>query len=149
MEKLCEACREKPLSIGFLGGRGRVAERTAERLKMRYPWINVTFVGSEWSEKGFINKKERSIDILFVAYGIPKQEEWIYENLPKLPVKAAMGVGGAFDFISGAVPRALFLVRFLGLEWLFRLIVQPWRFRRQLALIEFIFLVFKEWFREK
>ncbi len=126
----------KALVHGVFGWRSGVAERTVERLKKRYPWINVAFAGSEWSEKGFVNKRERVIDILFVAYGIPKQEEWIYENLSKLPVKAAMGVGGAFDFLSGAVPRAPFLVRFLGFEWLFRLIVQPWRFRRQLALME-------------
>ena len=149
IETLCEASRKKTMSIGFLGGKDTVAKRTAERLQKRYPWVSVVFAGSEWSERGFLDKKERSIDILFVAYGVPKQEEWIYEHLPSLPVKAAMGVGGAFDFISGAVPRAPFLIRFLGFEWLFRLIMQPWRFRRQLALLEFVFLVFKERFAEK
>ncbi|HZE86672.1 MAG TPA: WecB/TagA/CpsF family glycosyltransferase, partial [Methylomirabilota bacterium] len=98
IEKLCEKSKEKPVSMGFLGGRSGVAELTAERLKKKYPWINVVFVGEEW--------RERKIDILFVAFGFPKQEEWIYENLPNLPVKAAMGVGGAFDYISGSVPRA-------------------------------------------
>lgn len=86
------------------------------------------------------------IDILFVAFGHPKQEEWIAENLSHLPVKVACGVGGAFDYISGNVPRAPKIVRNLGFEWLFRLILQPWRWRRQIALIEFCWLVLKEKF---
>lgn len=85
-----------------------------------------------------------AIDFLFVAFGFPKQEKWIYENLNKIPVKVAMGVGGAFDYISGKVPRAPKLVRDLGFEWLYRLIVQPWRWRRQLALLEFVYLAIKE-----
>ena len=79
-----------------------------------------------------------------MAYGFPKQEKWIYENLEKIPVKCAMGVGGAFDYISGKVPRAPSLVRSLGFEWLYRLIIEPWRWRRHLALIEFVYLVIKE-----
>ena len=90
-----------------------------------------------------LNGKEK-IDILFVAFGSPKQEIWISENLEKLPVKVAIGVGGAFDFISGKVPRAPKVLRSLGLEWLFRLIVQPWRIKRQLKLLKFIYLVIKE-----
>jgi N-acetylglucosaminyldiphosphoundecaprenol N-acetyl-beta-D-mannosaminyltransferase len=143
MEKLCRSTREKPVSMGFLGGRSGVAELTAERLKKKYPWINVVFVSEEWSAT------DQMIDILFVAYGFPKQEEWIYENLPKLPVKAAMGVGGAFDYLSGKVVRAPKLIRAIGLEWFFRLCVQPWRFKRQLALITFLFLILKVRFTTK
>ena len=64
--------------------------------------------------------------------------------MEKLPVKVAIGVGGAFDFISGNVKRAPGWVQKIGLEWFFRLINQPWRFKRQLALITFIKLVLKE-----
>lgn len=88
--------------------------------------------------------EEDPIDILFVAFGFPKQEEWIYENLDKLPVRAAMGVGGAFDYISGDVIRAPYLIRAMGFEWLFRLIRQPWRIKRQFALVIFAFLLIKE-----
>jgi len=84
------------------------------------------------------------LDILFVAFGVPKQETWINENLDKLQVRVAIGVGGAFDYISGRVPRAPDFIQKLGFEWLFRLIVQPWRLKRQLALLEFIFLVLRE-----
>lgn len=85
-----------------------------------------------------------SIDILFVAFGAPKQEFWISENLDKIPVKVAIGVGGAFDYISGKTSRAPLFLRSIGFEWLFRLIIQPWRIWRQLSLLKFIWLVFKE-----
>jgi len=163
LENLCKVAAEKPLSIGFLGGKDGVAKRTAECLLKKYPKLNVVFVAEEWprdglkiKDSGLKNNKEKnlkssiihpqSIDILFVAFGVPKQEEWIYENLPKIPVKTAMGVGGAFDYLSGSVTRAPFIVRFLGFEWLFRLITQPWRWKRQLALLAFISLVLKEKF---
>ncbi|HSA83954.1 MAG TPA: WecB/TagA/CpsF family glycosyltransferase [Patescibacteria group bacterium] len=169
IEMACHATREKPMSIGFLGGRGGVAEKAALRLLRKYTWLEIVFIGEEWGESGFkkaevfgmkymvYGKKEKiqhmtyniqntTIDILFVAYGFPKQEEWIYENLPHLPVKAAMGVGGAFDYLSGSIPRAPKVLRMIGLEWLFRLFVQPWRWRRQLSLFTFLFLVFKERF---
>lgn len=191
IEKLCVACREKPMYMGFLGGRGGVAELTAERLKKKYPWINVVWVGEEWgtgkndafrsssaeailaqgpagrhprptssvaslpagARRGTPTpatlRNNQGIDILFVAYGFPKQEEWIYKNLPDLPVKVAMGVGGAFDYISGRVPRAPKFVRAIGLEWLFRLLVQPWRWKRQLALVKFVLLILKERFTKK
>lgn len=87
---------------------------------------------------------QKTIDILFVAFGAPKQEYWISKNLDKIPVKIAVGVGGAFDYISGKVPRAPGFVRTIGLEWLFRLVVQPWRLKRQLSLMEFAYLVLKE-----
>lgn len=86
------------------------------------------------------------VDILFVAFGSPKQEIWIHENLPKLPVKVAIGVGGAFDLISGKIKRAPLWIQKAGLEWLFRLFNQPWRAKRQIALIKFIYLVLKERF---
>lgn len=99
------------------------------------------------SQSRFINPKSsiiNPIDILFVAFGAPKQEFWISENLEKLPVKIAVGVGGAFDYISGKTPRAPGFIRNIGLEWLFRLIVQPWRIKRQVALLEFAWLVIKQ-----
>ena len=191
IEKLCKHTKEEPVSMGFLGGRTGVAEKAAECLVRRYPWVKVAFVGEEWPEAGFtaaqaqsdqvikssshqvaepsesiqhareksgsrseklapspytLDPKGRTIDLLFVALGAPKQEEWIAENLPHLPVTAAMGVGGSFDYLSGDIVRAPGFIRALGLEWLFRLARQPWRWKRQLALVEFIWLVLKEKF---
>lgn len=141
MKSLCEKSVEKAYTIGFLGGKPGVAERTAECLRKEYPGLRVHFTGAEWDARRF---PKNGVDILFVAYGFPKQEEWIAKHQDILPVKVAMGVGGAFDYISGDVMRAPFVVRAIGLEWLFRLIRQPWRWRRQTALLTFLMLVFRE-----
>lgn len=143
MLKLCNSIFEKPITVGFLGGRGGVAEKTVECLKSKYPTLKVAFIGEKWSQEGFI-LESKFIDILFVAFGFPRQEEWMAKNLPNIPVKVAVGVGGAFDYISGKVPRAPLFIRNLGFEWLYRLICQPWRIKRQLALLEFVYLVLKE-----
>jgi N-acetylglucosaminyldiphosphoundecaprenol N-acetyl-beta-D-mannosaminyltransferase len=175
MEELIKNSEGKAVSIGLLGGGKGIAKRTAECLKQKYPWIRIAFTGAEWPTALYDlqfqgNQKHKStaaevfeelfdipasdpknptIDILFVAFGFPKQEEWIAKNLDHLPVKAAMGVGGAFDYISGNVPRAPYIIRAMGFEWLYRLIRQPWRFKRQLALLEFIWLVIKDRVRKK
>jgi len=140
VESLCRYVSKQPITVGFLGGGSGVAEETAECLINKYPGLRVGLVSKEWN-KGLNSKK---VDILFVAFGSPKQEIWISENLKSLPAKIAIGVGGSFDFISGRVPRAPKVIRSLGLEWLFRLIIEPWRLKRQLSLIKFIYLVFKE-----
>ena len=140
LQELCRQASDQAVSIGFLGGKGLVAERTAECLREKYPQLDVRFTGGDWDVATF---PKSGLDILFVAYGFPKQEEWIAKNLPILPIKAAMGVGGAFDYLSGNVRRAPFFLRAIGLEWLFRLIRQPWRIKRQLRLITFVWLVIR------
>ena len=161
MENLCKEVSKRPITVGFLGAGPGVAEKAAKCLREKYPGLKVAFIGEEWDTKNFkfqINSTiqqfnnstmKQSIDILFVAFGSPKQEFWISNNLEKLPVKIAIGVGGAFDFVSGKVRRAPFFVQKLGLEWLFRLIIQPWRIKRQLRLFKFIFWVLKEKIRVK
>ena len=160
MLALCERAAKEGFTVGLMGGGPKIAERTAECLLQKYPKLKIVYVAEEWRKDGFVRagevrsmkyevreeKIQNSIDILFVALGYPKQEEWIYENLPKIPVKVAMVVGGSFDYISGAISRAPLFVRNAGLEWLFRLLRQPWRIRRQLALAKFFFLVLKERF---
>ncbi len=141
MISLCEKAAKNGLSIGLLGGRGGVAERTAKCLQRENPDLKISYVAEEFDQKDL---SSRGVDILFVAYGVPKQEEWIMTHLAKLPVKVAMGVGGAFDYLSGDIMRAPFFIRSIGLEWLFRLIRQPWRIKRQLALLVFIKLVTRE-----
>lgn len=167
MEGLVKLAAERGFTIGLLGGRGEVAERCAERLSKKYPKLKLVFAGEggkidedgnlkeqdlrfkiyDLGEKNihkslFINHKSLpKADILFVALGPPKQEKWIAKNLDKIPVKVAMGVGGAFDYISGDIPRAPKWMRNLGLEWLFRLIIQPWRIKRQLALLKYLWLI--------
>ena len=86
-------------------------------------------------------------DLVFVAFGAPQQELWLVENrqlLEENGVKIAMVVGGSFDFLLGKIKRAPRLLRQLGFEWLFRLIQEPWRWKRQTRLIKFIFLTLQE-----
>lgn len=152
MDYLCKESVEKTITVGFLGAKKSVAERASKCLIEKYSGLNVVFVDSEWSERGFAKAREitgrkevaKQIDILFVAFGFPKQEFWIFDNLGKIPVRSMMGVGGAFDYISGDVKRAPEFIRNIGLEWLYRLVKEPWRFKRQLALPKFVLLVLKD-----
>ena len=82
--------------------------------------------------------------IVFVAFGSPDQEKWIERNRDQFKNSVVMGVGGAFDFLSGEIGRAPTILRTLGLEWFYRLVHQPWRWRRQLKLLEFTYLVIKQ-----
>jgi N-acetylglucosaminyldiphosphoundecaprenol N-acetyl-beta-D-mannosaminyltransferase len=137
MEGLIKMAAEKGFVTGFLGGRDRVAEKCAECLQKKHPKLKVAFA------TGNIDDKILPTDLLFVALGHVKQEKWIANNLDKIPVKVAMGVGGAFDYLSGNIPRAPVWMRNLGMEWLFRLLVQPWRIKRQLALFKYLWLLLK------
>jgi N-acetylglucosaminyldiphosphoundecaprenol N-acetyl-beta-D-mannosaminyltransferase len=143
LEDLCRDISNRPITVGFLGAGPSVAEKTAECLRKKYPSLKVGLVASEWSS----DLKNKRVDILFVAFGSPKQEAWIAGNLKIIPAKVVIGVGGAFDFVSGRIPRAPKILRSIGLEWLFRLIIQPWRIKRQLSLIKFVFLMLKEKFK--
>ncbi|MEK7559489.1 MAG: WecB/TagA/CpsF family glycosyltransferase [Patescibacteria group bacterium] len=156
MENVCRDVAKRPITVGFLGGRPGIAEKVSECLTKKYPGLKVglTYSGAPDKEtleyiKDEIEKNNdgKKLDILFVAFGSPKQEIWISENLKSLPVKVTIGVGGAFDFISGEIKRAPVWIRRTGLEWFFRLAIQPWRIKRQLALLEFVYLVSRERFR--
>lgn len=162
VDALCKESVKKPITVGFLGGRQNVAEKIAECLREKYPGLNVAFKGEEWPKKGtkvqrYKGTKDKSdsaslnqwtsepqIDILFVAFGFPKQEQWMAEHVGRVPVRVMVGVGGAFDYISGRLTRAPGFLRTLGFEWLYRLVMQPWRIKRQLALFEFLLLFLKE-----
>src|SRR6266581_1774912 len=85
--------------------------------------------------------KTARADVLCVAYGAPAQDLWIRRNLSRLPVAVAMGVGGAYDFLSGRQRRAPRIMQRTGLEWLYRLYRQPWRWRRMTAIPQFLVLL--------
>jgi N-acetylglucosaminyldiphosphoundecaprenol N-acetyl-beta-D-mannosaminyltransferase len=147
MQELIKIAQDQGFTIGFLGGRDGVAAKTSECLKKKYPKLKIVFAedGPEVDEMGneltAYDLQLIATDLLFVAFGQRKQEKWIAKNLPKIPVKVAIGVGGAFDYFSGKIPRAPKWMRFLGLEWFFRLIWQPWRIKRQLILLKFVWKI--------
>lgn len=83
-------------------------------------------------------------DILLVAYGAPWQEKWLWNNRSMLNAKILMGVGGAFDYLTGKSMLPPIWVEQAGLEWLWRLVNEPWRWRRQINLVKFVYLVLCE-----
>jgi len=154
-----EICIHAPAGTKFflLGAAPGVAEKVKTELEKLNPAIEI--VGALSSSPAHIHEKDlhssinyHKPDILFVAFGAPKQELWLSRNLPYFhSVKIAMGVGGAFDFLAGVRKRAPGWMRKCGLEWLYRLIQQPGRVHRIFnATIKFpvLFLLSLLWKKE-
>jgi N-acetylglucosaminyldiphosphoundecaprenol N-acetyl-beta-D-mannosaminyltransferase len=112
-------------------------------MQQQYPGLHIAgaYAGSpDPAENEAIVRRinDSQADMLFVAYGASRQDKWIARNKDALTtVRLAMGVGGAFDFITGRAVRAPRWLQKVGLEWLHRLIHEPWRWRRMLALPRF------------
>lgn len=131
----------------FLGAAPGVAEKAATVLRDRYPGLQIVGIHAgtpapdeEDQIVGLINHS--GAHLLFVAYGAPNQDKWIARNLHRFTsVRVAMGVGGSFDFVAGVTQRAPPWMRRAGIEWLHRLIQQPWRWRRMTRLPRFVFAV--------
>jgi N-acetylglucosaminyldiphosphoundecaprenol N-acetyl-beta-D-mannosaminyltransferase len=141
---------EKGWRLFLLGAGPGVAAEAAAVFQRRYPGLVIagTYAGSpEAAENEAIVQRinESGAELLYVAYGAPKQDKWISRNRQTLAtVRVAMGVGGALDFVSGRAVRAPGWVQRLGLEWLHRLYREPWRWRRMLALPRFVWAVLRE-----
>src|SRR5690606_37696122 len=88
-------------------------------------------------------------DILYIGMGVPRQEKFLDKYLKEIDVKLAMTVGGSIDVLAGKVRRAPLWMQRLGLEWLYRLIQEPRRIGRMMALPVFVLLVIKQSLREK
>jgi len=144
MEKICAKAAQKGWKIGLLGSTGETAKKAEDALKLSYSGLKVEFAEAGDPGKMFDRKirgKIPKLDVLFVAYGAPKQEEWIERNLGEINVKAAMACGGAFDFIVGRKKRAPKILRNTCFEWLWRLVWEPWRIKRQMAIPAFMMRV--------
>lgn len=120
-------------SVFFLGAAPGVAEATADFFAKRNSKLKIA--GHSYLNPGKDAAKlvdESKAQLVFVAYGAPKQEKWIHDHLPKMKrVELIMGVGGSFDFWSGKTKRAPQWMRKLGLEWVWRLVLSPRkRFKR-------------------
>lgn len=141
--KIAQFATDNKYKIYLLGGKETIAEKTALKLQTDIYGLKIAGVNSsdpDKTDKIIESIVKSNADILFVAYGVPKQEKWLRENLKKTGVKLGIGVGGSFDFIAGSQKRAPTWMQRTGLEWLFRLITEPMRFKRQLALPYFLYL---------
>ncbi len=149
MPNVCREAAKKGYKIFLYGSREDVNKMAVEKLQSNYPGIQIVGRSHGYLEDDQMPSLIREIndchaDILFVALGSPKQEQWIQANLPKLNVKVCQGIGGTLDTIVGRVKRAPAFFRWAGLEWLYRLIKEPKRIRRQTALPIFALKVLKE-----
>jgi N-acetylglucosaminyldiphosphoundecaprenol N-acetyl-beta-D-mannosaminyltransferase len=139
----------------LLGGEGNVAARAAGALAVRFPGLRIVGAepGSPLAEDDLASRERIAavgpVDVLLVAYGAPKQEAWLDRNLAALGIPVGIGVGGVFNYFSGDAPRAPRWVRRVHFEWLHRLLTQPWRWRRQLALPAFAALAVQDGFRSR
>lgn len=136
-------------SVYFFGGAPGVASTAARQMKKVYPGLKIVgghngYFDAEEEKKIIADIKRLSPSILLVGLGAPKQEKWIYEHLEEVGAKVAIGVGGSFDVMAGNVKRAPKLFRKLGLEWFYRLITQPTRWRRMMRLPKFALIVLRK-----
>jgi N-acetylglucosaminyldiphosphoundecaprenol N-acetyl-beta-D-mannosaminyltransferase len=152
MKELVKMAAAKGWKVFLLGGKPGVAQKAGEKLKISNEKLKIrASSGAEniWQEtdeerKRIISEINRfKPDLLFVAYGAPWQEKWLARNLDKLDIKIGMVVGGALDMIVDPTLRPARFMTNLGLDWLYRLVRQPWRIKRQLALAEFVYLALK------
>jgi len=146
--RLFELAEKKGYTLYFLGARPDVIAGAAERVTTQFPRIKI--VGFH---HGYFDMEDTSViedikskapDILLVGLGFPKQEEWIDRYGMQLDKGLMIGVGGTFDGITGRVKRAPEIWRKLNVEWLYRLIQQPSRWRRMLALPQFMAVILRE-----
>jgi len=149
MPAICERAAQKGYKLFLFGGKEEVNTRAVAALRKQYPDIKI--VGHH---HGYVSKPEMpsliekintsEAEVLFIALGSPTQELWMEQYFPKLKnIKVCQGVGGTFDVIAGTVRRAPLIFRKLSLEWLYRLISQPRRFFRQVALPKFVYQILR------
>lgn len=142
--RLMEIMAYSEKSAFLLGAAPGVAELAGEQLEERYPGLRIagTAHGYFQDDAEILEKiNAASPDFLVVAMGAPRQEYWMSENICKLDIGLAVGLGGALDVFAGNVRRAPEGWRRLGLEWLYRLIKEPRRIKRMLKLPMFLFAV--------
>ncbi len=148
LEALCRLSAEKGYRLAFLGAAPGVAELAAERLRLKYPGCHI--VGARHGyfppESDEVVAEEIAAlrpDALFVAMGIPRQEKFILKTQSIIGAPVAMGVGGSLDVFSGKTRRAPKLFQRLKLEWLWRLLLNPKKIGKVMALPRFALLVLR------
>jgi N-acetylglucosaminyldiphosphoundecaprenol N-acetyl-beta-D-mannosaminyltransferase len=144
--RICEQAARCGWRVYLLGAAEGVAAQAGRQLSHLYPQLQVVgaYSGSpETTDWPTIAQRLQAVQphILFVAFGHPRQDLWIAQHRHELPAQVALGVGGAFDFVAGVTLRAPPWMRRWGMEWLYRLIQEPWRWRRMAVLPFFVYQV--------
>jgi N-acetylglucosaminyldiphosphoundecaprenol N-acetyl-beta-D-mannosaminyltransferase len=141
-ERLCDEAARRGWSVCLLGGAPGVALQAADNVRRRYPGIQIaaTLHGyfGDAEEDAVRAIRAASPTLLLAGLGSPRQERWLDRHAASLGVRIAIGVGGTLDVWAGRVRRAPRAVQAMGLEWCYRLLRQPRRWRRQLAIPRFM-----------
>jgi N-acetylglucosaminyldiphosphoundecaprenol N-acetyl-beta-D-mannosaminyltransferase len=148
MDKLCDLAARNQYSIFLYGAKEDVNRQASEVLMAKYPKLRIAgrchgYIKDADMPDLIERIKADDPDILFVALGSPKQEKWIQQYLSGLSVGICQGIGGTLDAVTGHVKRAPTYMQYCGLEWLYRLVKQPTRIRRQLNLLIFLWEMIK------
>ncbi|MEO6908861.1 MAG: WecB/TagA/CpsF family glycosyltransferase [Abditibacteriaceae bacterium] len=149
---ICEMADKKGYSIYILGSAPGIAATAAEKLAERYPGMRIAgtqhgFYSQENISEDEVVRRIRDAkpDVLFVAFGIPKQEKFIAQHFEELQVPVSIGVGGSFDVYSEKLKRAPVYIQRSGLEWAYRVWQEPWRWRRMSYVPRFMVLAVRTW----
>ena len=149
IDPLCAAFAERSVPIYLLGGKGDTALRAAAVLQARYPGLVVAGARDGYFPPAEETKVSAAVAssgarVVFVGLGSPRQEIFLAGHLAETGCSVGIGVGGSFDVLAGNVERAPAIWQRLNLEWLYRLVREPKRWRRQLALPRFVWLALRE-----
>lgn len=152
--KICQLAQKQKYKIFLLGGASGQGQQLAGKLQQRFPRLLISGhydtpqrpLTKKQNQQVLEQIKKAQADVVLLGLGCPYQEEWMAAHSPQLPQQVLIGVGAAFDFISGRVAQAPTWIQNSGLEWLFRLIQEPQRLWRRYLLLnsQFIFLISKE-----
>jgi N-acetylglucosaminyldiphosphoundecaprenol N-acetyl-beta-D-mannosaminyltransferase len=150
-ERVCAAAAAattegEDLPVYFLGAADGVAADAAAILEVRFPGLHVAGMRNGYFSEAetpevLADIRKSGAKLLFVGLGSPRQELWLAQHLRETGCGAGIGIGGTLDVLGGRIERAPRLFQTLGLEWLYRLVQEPQRWRRQLALPQFVWLV--------
>jgi len=158
MEELIKVASDRRLRVLMIGGKENLADKLIECYSKQFPEAKLKGIQGIENIKNPKKDEETNIfsivvaykpQLVFVAFGSPDQELWIEHHKKEFTGCVVMGVGGAFDYLSNNIKRAPVFIQKLGLEWLLRLLNQPWRWRRQLRLFRFIKLILQEKWKRK
>ncbi len=154
MDRLCEVAARKGYSVYLIGAEPGVAEEAAQEMQRRYPGLRIAGI-----QHGYFTPDEEPAvvkaiadakpDLLFVAFGAPRQEKWIRKYMDELGAPVAIGVGGSFDVFAGRTERAPAWMQRAGLEWMWRVLKEPKRIKRLGALPRLVWITLKTALRKK
>ncbi len=139
MHRLLDLASREGFSVYFLGTRPEVVARAAGRARQLFPGLKVAgfhhgYFSPQAEEEVVGMVREKRPDLLFLGLGFPREQKFLYRHREELGARVAVSVGGSLDVLAGVKSRAPGFMRRLGLEWMYRLIREPWRARRMTAL---------------